>query len=153
MQMDLKTRITSDIKEAMKSRDSLRLGALRFLHSAIKNQEIEIRPNKITDKEILSVIKKIVKKHKDSIAQFKAAGRDDLVGKESSEMKVIEIYLPESMSSEELEKVVDQVFISLGVTSMAQMGAAMKEVISLTKGQADNKLISDLIKAKLQSTP
>ena len=151
--MDLKTRITSDIKEAMKNRDSLRLGALRFLHSAIKNQEIEMRPNQITDKEILSVIKKIVKKHKDSITQFKAAGRDDLVEKEASEMKVIEIYLPESMSSEELEKVVDQVFASLGVTSMAQMGPIMKEVISITKGQADNKVISDLIKAKLQPTP
>lgn len=148
--MGLRDKIISDIKEAMKSRDRVKLETLRFLNSAIKNREIEVRPRELGDEDVIKVLKKLVKQRKDSIEQFECAGRVDLVDKEKAELAVIEVYLPESMPREKVEAVIGEVITSLNVTSMKQMGLVMKEVMARTDGVADNKMISEIIKTKLQ---
>lgn len=147
--MDLKEQLMADIKSAMKNKESEKLATLRFLHSAIKNKEIDSRPKELTEEDLLSVVKKAVKQRKEAIEQFQTAGRQDLVDKESSELKILSEYLPAQLSSEQVASIVDEVVAALGANSMKQMGAVMKEVMAKTNGAADNKLISQLIKDKL----
>lgn len=148
--MNLKDQILSDMKEAMKSKEGSRLEVLRFLQSAIKNKEIDLRPNEITEKDVLAVVTKQVKQRKESIDQFKEAGRQDLVDKESYELSVLETYLPQQMSREDVEKIVGEVITAVNATSIKQMGAVMKEVLVKTAGAADGKLVSEIVKSKLQ---
>ena len=148
--MSLREKILEDIKTAMKNKEADRLSAVRFLQSAIKNREIELRPNAITEQDIIGVIKKMAKQRKDSIAEFEKAGRTDLAEKEKFELGVLEDYLPQQMSPDAVAKIVDEVIKSQGATSQKQMGAVMKEVMARTSGQADGKVISDLVKSKLQ---
>ncbi|MCB0411800.1 MAG: GatB/YqeY domain-containing protein [Bdellovibrionales bacterium] len=146
----LKSKIMDDVKAAMKNKEADRLSAIRFLQAAIKNKEIDVRPNTITDEDIMGVIKKMAKQRKDSIEQFQKAGRQDLADKESFELSVIEEYLPAQMSEEQVTKVVNEVIQALNASSMKDMGAVMKEVQAKTQGAADGKLISQIVKAKLQ---
>ncbi len=148
--MSLREQILEDIKTAMKSKEVDRLSAVRFLQAAIKNREIELRPNGITEQDVIAVIKKMAKQRKDSISEFEKAGRTDLVDKEKYELTVLEAYLPQQMSSADVAKIVDEVIKSQGATQLKQMGGVIKEVMSKTDGQADGKLISDLVKSKLQ---
>lgn len=147
--MSIRNQITSDVKEAMKAREQLRLTTLRSIQSEIKNKEIEIRPKEITDDDVMAVLKKLSKQRKDSIEQFKNAGRTDLADKEQEELVFIETYLPEQMSEDKVKEIVFAVIDELGVTEMKQMGQVMKAVMVKTQGQADNKLISEIIKSKL----
>ncbi len=147
--MNLREKILEDVKSAMKNKEADRLSAVRFLQSAIKYREIELRPNAITEQDILGVIRKLVKQRKDSIAEFEKAQRQDLVAKENFELKVLEAYLPQQMSADDVTKIVSEVIQSLNATSIKQMGAVIKEVMARTAGQADGKMISELVKSKL----
>ena len=149
--MSLREQILEDIKTAMKSKDADRLGAVRFLQAAVKNREIELRPNAISEQDILGVIKKLVKQRKDSIMEFEKAGRNDLVAKEKTELTILEQYLPQQMSEAQVVSIVTQVIQAQGATTLKQMGAVIKEVMNQTGGQADGKMISDLVKSKLQA--
>ena len=148
--MGLKEQILSDIKTAMKNKDSQSLSVLRFINSAFKNKEIEVRPKELTEEDCLAVLKKLSKQHKDSIDQFSKAERSDLVEKEQAELAVVSKYLPEQMSKEKVEEIVSQVMSDLGATEMKQMGQVMKAVGEKTAGAADNKLVSEIVRAKLQ---
>ncbi len=148
--MVLKEKIMDDVKTAMKSKDQLKLNALRFLQAAIKNREIELRPNAINEEEVLGVIKKMVKQRKESIEQYTAAARQDLVDQESLELQILEQYMPAQMGREQIEKLVAEVISSTGAKSVKDMGNVMKEVIARAKGSADNKTVSEVIKSKLQ---
>jgi uncharacterized protein YqeY len=148
--MGLREQILEDIKAAMKNKEAERLSAVRFLQAAIKNREIELRPNAITDQDVLGVVRKLAKQRKDSIAEFEKAGRQDLVDKEKFELGVLENYLPQQMAPEAVAKIVDEVIAAQGATMQKQMGAVIKEVMARTAGQADGKLISDLVRGKLQ---
>lgn len=148
--MGLKEKILDDMKNAMKSQEADRLSAIRFLQSAVKNREIELRPNAINDQEIIGVIKKLVKQRQDSIEQFEKGGRKDLADKEKFELSVLETYLPKQMSADELGKVVAEVIAALGANSIKQMGAVIKEVQARTAGAADNRQVSELVKSRLQ---
>ncbi len=139
----------NEIKDAMRSKDSLKLSTLRFLHSAIKNREIELRPNPMTDDESMGVIKKLVKQRKESIEQYKAGNRQDLVDQEAAELKILETYLPAQMSKEQVEKLVAEVIASTGAKTVKDMGPVMKEVLAKSGGAADNKLVSELVRSKL----
>ena len=149
--MGLKERLLEDVKNAMKAKDADRLAAIRFLQSAIKYREIEMRPNPMQDQDILAVVQKLVKQRQDSIAEFEKAGRQDLVDKEKAELAILQEYLPKQLSTEELTQVVTDVIAALGATGMKQMGAVIKEVQARTAGAADNRAISEIVKAKLQS--
>lgn len=148
--MALKEQILNDMKSAMKAKDSHRLTTLRMLQSAVKNKEIDLRPNEIADADVLEVIKKLVKQRKESVEQYEAAGRKELADKESAEIEVLSTYMPEQLSEEKVAEFVDQAIKDLGASSMKDMGNVMKEVLAKTNGAADNKLISTLVKAKLQ---
>ncbi len=147
--MTLREKLMANLKEAMKSRDQLRLDTIRFIQSAIKNREIELRPQAIEEPEVLNVLKKMAKQRRESIEQYQEAGRQDLADKERAELKIVEEYLPQAMSREQLESVVNEVVAALGATELKQMGAVIKEVQARTQGAADNRMISELVKAKL----
>lgn len=147
--MEIREKLTADVKAAMIAKDSVKLGALRMLQAAIKNREIDMRPDPITPDEVLGVIKKLVKQRKESIEQFKQAGRQDLVDQETAELKVLEVYLPAQMSREQIEALVIEVIAAVGAKTVKDMGPVMKEVIARSAGSADNKIVSEVIKAKL----
>jgi hypothetical protein len=147
--VEIRDQIMAEVKTAMKEKNQLKLDTLRFLQSAIKNREIELRPDAITAEEVLGVIKKLVKQRKESIEQYKAGNRQDLADQEAAELKILETYLPAQMGKDQVEKIVAEVIAALGAKSVKDMGSVMKEVISRTAGTADNKTVSEVIKSKL----
>ena len=147
--MGLRDQISSDIKDAMRAKDSAKLNALRMVQSAFKNREIELRPEPMNEDEHLGILKKLVKQRKESIEQYAAAKRQDLVDNETAELKLLELYMPAQLSREQVEKVVADVMAALKATTVKDMGAVMKEVQARTAGAADNRIVSDVVKAKL----
>jgi uncharacterized protein YqeY len=147
--MGLKETILADMKEAMKTQQAVKLSALRFLQAAVKNREIEVRPNAITEQEVLAVLKKICNQHKDSIEQYTKASRQDLVDQEKAQLDILEAYLPKQLPKEEVEKLVAAVIAETKASSMKDMGAVIKGVIAKAAGAADSKMISEIVKAKL----
>ncbi|HRK07871.1 MAG TPA: GatB/YqeY domain-containing protein [Pseudobdellovibrionaceae bacterium] len=147
--MSLREKIVHDMKEAMRAKDSLKLNALRMVQSAFKNREIELRPEPMSEDECITVIKKLAKQRKESIEQFQAAGRQDLADNEASELKMLEAYLPAQMSREQIEALVAQVMSETGASSIKDMGTVMKAVQAKSGGTADNKIVSEVVKAKL----
>jgi uncharacterized protein YqeY len=148
--MGLREQISADMKDAMRAKDMAKLNALRMVQSAFKNREIELRPDPISEEELQVVLKRLVKQRKESIEQYKAANRDDLVQAESAELALLETYLPQQMGREQVEQIVSKTIADLGAKTMKEMGAVIKEVISRTAGSADNKLVSELVKSRLQ---
>lgn len=148
--MQIRSKLTEDMKTAMKEKNQIRLEAIRFLNAAIKNKEIDMRPDAISEKDVMDVIKKMVKQRKESIEQYQAANRQDLVDKEAAELKIIEEYLPAQMGKEQIEAIVAEVIKETGAASVKDMGIVMKAVQVKTQGSADNKLVSEIIKSKLQ---
>lgn len=134
----LSARLDGDLKDAMRAGDTLRRDTIRRARSAIKNAEIEARGPLGTDAEV-KVLRGIVKQHKESIAQFRAGGRDDLVERETREMAVLEGYLPAQMDGAAIEAMVTEVISSEGATGPADMGKVMKAVMSRVGGTADGK--------------
>jgi uncharacterized protein YqeY len=147
--MEIREKIMSDMKTAMRDKDQVKLDSIRFLQAAIKNKEIEMRPNPITADDVLAVIKKSAKQRKESIEQYQAANRQDLVDKEAAELKIIESYLPAQMGKEQLETLVAAAITELNAKTIKDMGPVMKAVMAKSGGAADNKLVSELIRAKL----
>jgi len=147
--MSLKEQILSDIKIAMKEKDTKKLEVLRFVNAQIKNKEIEVRPETITDSDTLKVLKKYIKQRKESIEQFKTHGRDDLVQSETYQAEVVEAYLPKMMTEDEVKAVVKEVISATGASSMKEMGAVMKGVMDKAGDLADGKMLSQVVKAEL----
>ncbi|MBX2987884.1 MAG: GatB/YqeY domain-containing protein [Bdellovibrionaceae bacterium] len=147
--MELRDQLMTDVKNAMKEKDSLKLNTLRFLQAAIKNREIEMRPNPINSDEIMGVIKKLVKQRKESIEQYQNGGRQDLADQENAELKILEAYLPAQLGRDQVEKIVAEVIAALGAKTVKDMGPVMKEVQARTAGAADNKMVSEVVRGKL----
>lgn len=142
-------KIQADLKTAMVARDANTLGVLRFLISQIHNFEIEKKSKggaaELTEADIEGVIRKEYKKRKEAIQMFRDGGRTDLAEKEEKELSVFDAYLPKGPSEADIEKAVDEV-VAKGPTDF---GTAMKEVMSRFGGQADGKLVSELVKKKM----
>ncbi len=147
--MEIREKLMNDMKSAMREKDQVKLEAIRFLQAAIKYREIENRPNPLTSEDVISVVKKMVKQRKESIDQYKAANRQDLVDKETSELQVIEAYLPAQLGKEQIEAIVSQVIAETKASSIKDMGTVMKAVLAQAAGAADGKLVSEVIKSKL----
>lgn len=146
--MELLDQLESDLAEAMKLRDEVRTTTLRLLKSAMKNYQIELGHD-LTMQEALSVLQKEAKKHQDSINQYQSANREDLAKEEEAELEVIKEYLPEQMSREDLEKVVDQVIAETGAKGSADMGKVIGGVRQKTEGKAHGAMIAEIAKSKL----
>jgi uncharacterized protein YqeY len=147
--MSLKDAITADMTAAMKAKDAERTSALRMVRAAILTREKD-GGSDITDDDVLKILNSLVKQRKDSIDQFTKAGRNDLAEKEQSELVVIEAYLPQGATAEEMEKAVADAIASTGATTMREMGVVMKAAQANLAGKsADGKALSELVKSKL----
>jgi uncharacterized protein YqeY len=145
---ELKKSITDDMKSAMKAKDRQALKAVRMILEAIKQKEIDERIE-LDDAQVMTVIQKMVKQRKDSISQFSDAGRTDLVEIEEAELEIINNYMPEQLSDEEVAVVVDKAINDSGANSMKDMGKLMGILKSQLQGKADMSLVSQLIKSRL----
>ena len=141
--MTLKDKLLADMKEALKSKDSLRLNTIRSVIAAVKNQEIDLR-KELQDDEVLSIVTHEVKKRKEASALFKQGGRMDLVEKENREHAILQAYLPEQVSEEDLRKRIQEVIAETEAKGMKDLGNIMKALVPEFKGKADNGLIKDL---------
>ena len=147
--MNLKERIIEDMKNAMRARETTRLGAIRLLLAAIKQKEIDERIQ-LDDAAIVQVIEKMLKQRRDSISQFQAAGRQDLVDAESFEVTVLTDYMPQALSAGEVQAIIAAAISESGAKGMQEMGKVMSLVKPKLAGRADMAQVSALIKAKLQ---
>ena len=150
--MSLKEQIGEDIKTAMKAKDKLRLQTVRGIKKAILEKEVELRPqgqDSLTPEQEIELLSQQAKQRRDSIEQFTNAGRDDLADKESQELAIIETYLPEQVSDEEVAKIIDELIASSGATTMKDLGKVMGPAMKQLKGKADGKKIQELVKSKL----
>ena len=146
--MSLKARITDDMKTAMRAKETARLGTIRLLLAAIKQKEVDDRVE-LDDAAVSGIVEKLIKQRKDSISQFQAAGRDDLVAAEQAELGVLQAYLPEQLSAAEVEAAVSAAIAEAGATSARDMGKVMGLLKSRLAGRADMGQVSALIKARL----
>lgn len=145
----LEEKIMNDYKEAVKSKDAIKSSILSFLRSQFKYLAIEKRKDNLDDNEVISIIKKEIKKHQDSIEQFAKGNRQDLVEKETKELAILNTYLPQQLSAEEVKKIVEDAVKTTGAQGPKDMGRVMKEVITKVGQSADGKLVSDLVKERL----
>jgi len=147
--MTLNDKVGADITAAMKSRDAMRLSALRMLKAAVMNKGVE-KGRDLDDAEILQVVASLVKQRRDSIEQFSKAGRTDLVDKETSELAVLQAYLPPSATPEEIDAAVAAAIAEAGATSQKDMGKVMKAVMPKLAGKnADGKAVNEAVRRKL----
>ena len=143
--MSLKDQITADMKDAMRAKDSERLGTIRLLLAAVKQKEVDEQIT-LDDAAVVAVVDRLIKQRKDSISQFTAAGRTDLADKESAELKVLEVYLPQRLSAEEIDAAVQAIVAGLGATGPGAMGQVMGAVKQQLAGKADMALVSAAVK-------
>ena len=146
--MSLEERLMDEMKQAMKSNDKARLSTIRMIRTAVKNKEIDLR-NKLDDDEILRVIQGMVRKSEESIEQFKAGGRMDLVEKETKEIEILRSYLPQALSKEDVIRIIDESIRETEASSVKDLGKVMKSVMPKLTGKADGKLINQLVKERL----
>ena len=146
--MSIKERISTEIKEAMKSRDQLRLDTLRMVVSAIKNREIE-KKDSLDDKEVVSILGTLIKQRRESVELYGKGGRTDLAEKEEQEIAMLKDYMPEELSETELAEIIKTAIAESGATSMADMGKVMKAVVPKTTGKAEGKVVNEMVKKLL----
>ena len=146
--MTLSERITNDLKEAMKSKDSFRLSVIRMVKGAMQLAKPNPR-EELTDDDVITVISKQIKMRNDSIKEFEAAGRSDLVEQNKKEIEILNTYMPKQLSEEELTEIIDKVFEEVKPTSQKDMGLIMKNISPLVKGKADMSLVNKLVKERL----
>lgn len=145
----LEDTILNDYKEAMKTKDAVKVSTLSFLRAAMQNLAIEKRKEKLEDEDIVSIIKKQIKQRQDSIEQFKKGSRLDLADKEIKEAEILKVYLPKELSIDEIKKMIEEALSKTGASGPKDMGRVIKEVMSKAAGCADGKLVSDLVKERL----
>ena len=146
--MGLDGRLMDEMKQAMRSNDKLRLSTIRLVRTAVKNKEIELR-RPLEDEEILKVIQGMVRRSEESIGQFRLGGRMDLVEKESTEMEILKSFLPQSLSREEILKLIEDSIRETEASSLKDLGKVMKSVMLKTAGKADGKVVNQLVKERL----
>ena len=147
--MSLKQRIVSDMTAAMKAKDAARTSTLRMVKAAVQNREIE-KGGELTEDELTRTLQSLVKQRRDSVEQYEKAGRAELAEKERAEIVVIEEYLPQAATREEIERAVEEAVAETGASSMKEMGAVMKAAQARLAGRSvDGRAVSEIVKARL----
>ncbi len=146
--MTLKSRITEDMKDAMRAKDTARLSTVRLLLAAIKQREVDERKD-MTDADIVGIIEKMVKQRRDSIAQFEAGRREDLVAIEKAEVTVLQAYMPAQLADSEIDAAIAEAIAATGAAGPAAMGKVMAALKGKLAGRADMTVVSARVKAKL----
>lgn len=150
--MSLKEQIGEDIKTAMKAKDKVRLQTVRGIKKAILDKEVELRPkgqDSLTPEQEIELLSQQAKQRRDSIEQFTNAGREELAEKEAQELAIIETYLPEQVSDDEIASIIDRIIADSGASTMKDLGKVMGPAMKELKGKADGKKIQELVKSKL----
>ena len=148
--MSLLNRLTEELKEALRAGNHIKLSVIRLLKSSIKNREIE-KMAPLTDEEIIDIIMTALKQRRESIEQFQKGGREDLVQKEKSELEVLQTFLPQQLSEEELVSEVQAVIREVGASSPKDMGKVMKIVMVRVRGRAEGARVSSLVKELMEA--
>ena len=146
--MTLQERIDSDLKDAMRAKDAPRLGAIRLLLSAMKQKEVDERVE-LSDTDVVTIIEKMIKQRRESIAQFEKAARQDLADKEKAEIQVLSAYLPQQLSDAEIQKEINSVIAESGASGAKDMGKVMAALKARLAGRADMGKVSGLVKGRL----
>jgi len=149
--VDLKTRLGEDFKQALRSGDKLRVSVVRLLMALIKNREVEKR-GPLTDAELLQAIVASCKQRQEAIEQYKRGGRQDLVDKESAELEILQSYLPNPLTSEELQAMVLEAIGEVQATSLKEMGKVMGVLMPKVTGRADGKMVNTLVREALSKS-
>jgi uncharacterized protein len=148
--MSFKEKVDQEMIQALKTKDKIRLSALRMLKSGLHNREIDLK-RELGDSEFLQLLASMVKQRKESIDQFEKGGRTDLVEKEKAELKVIEEFLPSQLSETELDAAIAEAIHEVGATGIRDMGKVMKVLMPQVTGRADGKMVGDKVKARLSA--
>ena len=146
----MKEKIMIDLKNAMKNQNKDLLNVIRMVKGAIQLEEIN-KKRDLTDEEVIAVISKQIKTRKETISDLEKSGRTDLIKQTEKEISILEKYMPEMMSEEEIIKVIDEVFNEVNPTSVADTGKVMGKISPLLKGKADMSLVNKLVKEKLNN--
>lgn len=146
--MNLSEQLNAAMKEAMKAKDSLRLGTIRMMRSVIKNREIEERAP-LDDQAVISVLSTLAKQRRDSIEAFRDNDRLDLADKEEQELQVIQEFLPQPLDAAEIDAIIEEAVVQTGAESPRDMGRVMKIVVPRTTGRADGRMVSEKVKERL----
>ncbi|MDH5288316.1 MAG: GatB/YqeY domain-containing protein [Betaproteobacteria bacterium] len=146
--MTLKSRITEDMKSAMRAKETARLSAIRMLLAAIKQREVDER-RELSDADVVAVVDKMIKQRRDSVAQFEAGHRADLAAAERAEIEVLSAYMPQAMSEAEIDAAIRDAIAATGVAGPAGMGKVMAQLKPQLAGRADFSAVSAKVKAKL----
>jgi uncharacterized protein YqeY len=146
--MSLKERLSSELKDSLKSGDRLKLSTIRLIMASLKNREIEKRGS-LSEEEIIDLLVSLSKQRKESIEEFKKGGRQDLVDKETEELKIIESYLPQQLTPEEIKKIIGETITETGASGSKDIGKVMKVLMPKVKGRADGKLVNEMVKELL----
>lgn len=146
----LEEKIFSDYKKAMKTRDTLKVSVLSFLRAEMINVAMAKKKKILDDHEVIAVIKKQIKQHQDSIEQFKKGNRLDLAEKETKEQEILKSYLPEELSVEEIRKIIDEVVVASGASTLKDIGRIMKEVMAKVGDKAEGRVVRELVKVRLE---
>lgn len=146
--MSLLERLNSDMKLAMKNKEKDKLGVIRMIKAAIQNESIKAGQD-LSQEEELTVLSREVKQRKDSLHEFEKAGREDLVEKIRTELKYVELYMPQQLSEEEVSEIVKQAIAEIGASSKADMGKVMSVIMPKVKGKADGSLVNKLVQQHL----
>ncbi|MBM4340487.1 MAG: GatB/YqeY domain-containing protein [Deltaproteobacteria bacterium] len=146
--MNLEEKLVEEMKQAMKTSDKIRLSTIRMIRSSSKNKEFELR-RKLEDEDILKVIQGMVRKGEESVEQFQAGGRNDLVEKEKAEIEILKSFLPQPLTQEEMIKIIDEIIQETQASSLKDLGKVMKAVMPRLGGKADGKVINQLVKERL----
>ena len=147
--MNLESKIQEDMKAALKAGDRETLQTLRGLLAQIKDERIKKRPNELSEEDVLAVIQRAVKRRKESIELYKQGNRQDLVDKEQKEMEILQKYLPQQLSRDEIIAIVNQVIDQVGATSVKDLGKVMGPVMKQVKGRADGKEVQQIVRERL----
>lgn len=146
--MSLQEQISAALKDAMRARDEVKMATLRLVLTAIKKREKEAR-SLLEDQEVISVITSQIKQRRESIEQYRKAGREDLAQTEESELQILQGYMPEQVSEEEISNTLDEIIAEVGAVSMKDMGKVMKAAMAKLAGKADGQAVNAMVKAKL----
>lgn len=143
----LKIQITEEMKTAMRAKETLKLGTVRLLLAAIKQREVDERIS-LSDSDIIAIIEKMLKQRRDSISQYEAAGRTDLAEVEKAESTILQTYLPQALTEQEIDALIEAAFTELGLTGMAAMGKVMAMIKPQIIGRADASIVSAKVKQR-----
>jgi len=150
--MNLKEKLNEDMKTALRKKDALRLSTIRLLLAAIKNLEIAKGKDKeLKESDLLGALSAEAKKRKEAIEEYKKGKREDLVEKETKELEIIKEYLPEELSPEELEKIIEETIEEVGAKDLKDVGKVMGAIMEKVKGRADGKVVNQMVRERLDT--